>query len=138
MFLGEYYAALNMELINRTDLDPFALSTWIQHVVITIHPFEDGNGRLSRILGSIPLTRARLPPLAITSSIRLAYLEALNAIRAAPNRAAPEAYHEFISCLFGSSQAAIEALLFIRNQPANAHIRSLYSQFKFEAELETT
>ncbi|EED85828.1 predicted protein [Postia placenta Mad-698-R] len=58
------------DLIGRDDVDPFATAAWVQHTFVSIHPFEDGNGRLSRILSSIPLLRMGLPPLCIQAEIK--------------------------------------------------------------------
>ncbi|KDR77082.1 hypothetical protein GALMADRAFT_139105 [Galerina marginata CBS 339.88] len=66
------------ELVQQPDMDPFASAAWISHVLVTIHPFEDGNGRLSRILASIPLLRNGLPPLCIPAFYKSAYITLLN------------------------------------------------------------
>ncbi|KAF9803590.1 hypothetical protein IEO21_09633 [Rhodonia placenta] len=58
------------DLVGRDDVDPFATAAWVQHTFVSIHPFEDGNGRLSRILSSIPLLRMGLPPLCIQAEIK--------------------------------------------------------------------
>ncbi|KAF8194652.1 fido domain-containing protein [Pholiota molesta] len=71
------------ELIGQTDsMDPFASAAWISHVFVTIHPFEDGNGRLSRILSSIPLLKSGLPLLCVPAFFKSSYHNILNSIRA--------------------------------------------------------
>ncbi|EPQ50325.1 hypothetical protein GLOTRDRAFT_50734, partial [Gloeophyllum trabeum ATCC 11539] len=65
-------------LLAQPDMDPFAAAAWISHVFVTIHPFEDGNGRISRILASIPLVRRGYPPLNIPSFLRDSYHIVLN------------------------------------------------------------
>ncbi|KAH8092250.1 fido domain-containing protein [Cristinia sonorae] len=65
----------------RQNVDPFFVSAWSQHVFLTIHPFEDGNGRLSRILSSIPLLRNKLPPLSIPIRQKQNYMTSLDHVR---------------------------------------------------------
>ncbi|KAF9065045.1 fido domain-containing protein [Rhodocollybia butyracea] len=72
-------------LLDRNDSDPFAVAAWISHVFVTIHPFEDGNGRLSRILASIPLLLRRLPPICIGLSEKINYNGYLNVTRSYRN-----------------------------------------------------
>ncbi|MEJ0053262.1 MAG: Fic family protein [bacterium] len=40
----------------------FDTATWTQHQVAAIHPFCDGNGRMSRLLTNLILSRYGLPP----------------------------------------------------------------------------
>lgn len=87
------------ELLQKEDMDPFAASAWISHVFVTVHPFEvsfnqcsagfrsngthpqDGNGRLSRILASVPLLKKNLPPLCIPHFFKDAYIALGNDVR---------------------------------------------------------
>ncbi|KAI0047890.1 hypothetical protein FA95DRAFT_1558668 [Auriscalpium vulgare] len=69
------------ELKNKHD--PFAFAAYISDLFVSVHPFEDGNGRMSRLLASIPLLEAGLPPLSISLSAKLRYHQHLNAVRAA-------------------------------------------------------
>lgn len=57
-------------------LDATIVHAWLTHV----HPFDDGNGRLARLLANLALSRAGYPPLAISSKTdRGQYLDALAA-----------------------------------------------------------
>ncbi|KAF8194657.1 fido domain-containing protein [Pholiota molesta] len=80
--LTAFCERFNQLIYQRADIDPFAAAAWISHVFVAIHPFEDGNGRMSRILASIPLLRSKLPPLCVPSFYRNPYYTALNNIRA--------------------------------------------------------
>ena len=51
--------------------DPYQLASWLFYHIVSLHPFEDGNGRLSRLLWCYSLMRDGLPfPAVITSSHR--------------------------------------------------------------------
>lgn len=52
--MDEYLAFLN-----REDMDPFLQSAVSHLYFVAIHPFEDGNGRLTRILSDMVLSRRR-------------------------------------------------------------------------------
>lgn len=57
-------------------LDAAVVHAWLTH----IHPFDDGNGRMARLLANLALVQARFPPLLLRSgSDRGQYLDALAA-----------------------------------------------------------
>ena len=54
--------------VSSLDHDPYELASWIHFEVVSLHPFEDGNGRLSRLLWCNSLMKDRLPfPPVLTS-----------------------------------------------------------------------
>ena len=59
------------------DLDPIVVAAWIHHRFTQIHPFQDGNGRLARVLANLILIRKKLLPVVIRRTDREKYLEAL-------------------------------------------------------------
>ncbi|KAH8082454.1 fido domain-containing protein [Cristinia sonorae] len=95
-------------LLSRPNVDPFAACAWIHHVFVTIHPFQDGNGRLARIIGSIPLLRAGLPPLSIPNTHKLNYLDALNRIRA--DRHSETSYLHLMQTMFQGMDSSFTLL----------------------------
>lgn len=64
-------------LLDRKDIDPFEKAAWIQYNYLTIHPYEDGNGRISRIISSIPLYQFNLSPIVITNEYKDEYFKSL-------------------------------------------------------------
>ncbi len=50
---------------------------------VSIHPFSDGNGRLSRLCGNIHLLKSGLPPLIIDKNKRVEYINLLYEFQAA-------------------------------------------------------
>ena len=66
--------------LSKSDVHPLVQATvahaWLTHV----HPFEDGNGRMARLLTNLVLARAGYPPIIVkASSHRQSYLDALAA-----------------------------------------------------------
>jgi len=49
----------------------------LHHLVVWIHPFVDGNGRLARLLTNLRLMRAGFPPIVLQRRIRKSYYDAL-------------------------------------------------------------
>jgi Fic family protein len=59
-------------------LHPVTLAAMLHYKFVRIHPFDDGNGRVSRLLMNYILLRSGLPPVVIKSNDKANYLRALN------------------------------------------------------------
>jgi len=59
-------------------LHPVQLAALLHYRFVRIHPFDDGNGRMSRLLMNYVLIRHKLPPVVIKSADKKNYLFALN------------------------------------------------------------
>jgi Fic family protein len=57
--------------------DPVIVAAWLQHRFTQIHPYQDGNGRVSRALTTLILLRADILPLVIDRNLRVDYIKAL-------------------------------------------------------------
>lgn len=57
--------------------DAFVLAAWSHHEFEAIHPFEDGNGRVGRLLLNLHFIKGGWPPLHVLPNDREEYLEAL-------------------------------------------------------------
>lgn len=72
---------------------------------VTIHPFEDGNGRVGRLLLNLSLLRAGYPVATIPVSARARYIRALELAQSSGDRA------ELDSLVLEAVEASIEEVL---------------------------
>lgn len=77
----------------KTGLHPITLATKFHHKFVLIHPFDDGNGRLSRLMMNYILLRFGYPPIVIKSVDKTKYLNALRLADAGNT----EAFMDFIA-----------------------------------------
>lgn len=63
---------------NHVDLvKPVTLASWFHHKFTTIHPFQDGNGRMARLLASLILIKQGLFPLTVKREDKPEYFRGL-------------------------------------------------------------
>jgi len=58
-------------------IHPIIIATWFHHAFTQIHPFQDGNGRMARLLTSLILIRHQLFPLNVLRNEKPEYIKAL-------------------------------------------------------------
>lgn len=63
--------------IRKNNLHPLVFATKFHYKFVRIHPFDDGNGRVSRILMNIILMKFAFPPVIVQTELRDSYLNAL-------------------------------------------------------------
>ncbi len=87
-------------------LHPIAQAALLHYKFVCIHPFDDGNGRISRLLMNYVLGRAGYPPVIIKSENKKEYLRALNRADAGDLNA----FVDYIAeCMLWSLQTSIKA-----------------------------
>ena len=64
--------------VQKNELSPIELASLFHYRYIRIHPFEDGNGRIARLLVNYILYRANYPMIIIRSDDKDKYLSVLN------------------------------------------------------------
>ena len=60
-------------------VSPDVLAAWVHHRFTQIHPFQDGNGRVARLLATLIFIRAEWLPLVVGRDDRVRYLDAFEA-----------------------------------------------------------
>lgn len=74
--IQELLTWLHKEL-EKTDLHPIEIATFLHHRFVLIHPFDDGNGRTARLLMNYVLLRYGYPPVIVKTETKSQYLAAL-------------------------------------------------------------
>jgi Fic family protein len=72
----EQLIAWHLEHVER-GVAPEVEAAWLHHRFTQIHPFQDGNGRVARLLATLVFVRAGWFPLALTRDERGEYISAL-------------------------------------------------------------
>ena len=71
--LADFYYNLN----SKKNLDPIELSAWTHAEFVKIHPFQDGNGRTSRLIMNYQLMSNGYLPISIPKESRFDYYSVL-------------------------------------------------------------
>lgn len=69
-----------IEIYNKLEgegVNPVIIATWFHHAFTQIHPFQDGNGRMARLLTSLILIKHGLFPLTVKRDDKVKYIDAL-------------------------------------------------------------
>ena len=76
--MDRFFAIYNDEVVPRRY--PVEVeAAWLHHRFVRTHPFQDGNGRVSRLLMAYAYVRRSLPPPIVTAFAKPAYIDVLEA-----------------------------------------------------------
>ncbi len=60
------------------NINPLTIATWVHHAFTTIHPFQDGNGRVVRLIASLILIKNNFFPITVLrEEAKAKYIQAL-------------------------------------------------------------
>ncbi|AEI46944.1 Fic family protein [Runella slithyformis] len=64
--------------LNEQKISPLITATWVHHAFTTIHPFQDGNGRVVRLVASLILIKNNYFPITVLrEEAKVKYIQAL-------------------------------------------------------------
>ncbi|GLB34389.1 putative fic/DOC family protein [Lyophyllum shimeji] len=92
--------------------NPFATAAWIHLILVRCHPFDDGNGRLTRIVASIPLMRSGYPPICLSLNRRSQYYQGIR-------KAYDGDYSALAQCFFDGMRDTLDALKLLDESKSN-------------------
>jgi Fic family protein len=79
LLMKQWLDKLNTYMAKALDLDAAATAYADCHLsFVTIHPFFDGNGRMSRLLANLPVLNSGLPPIVVPQEDRFRYKRCLS------------------------------------------------------------
>lgn len=105
--LLKIYSGLEKEKV----LHPVVLAAWLHHGFTQIHPFQDGNGRMARLLASLVLIKNNMFPFTVKRDEKIKYI---NSLESADNKR-----YQLITDLFCDIQ--IRNILYALNWKAEYH-----------------
>lgn len=59
------------------NINPIIIASFVHHAFTQIHPFQDGNGRIARLIASLILIRGNLFPFTVRRDEKVRYIQAL-------------------------------------------------------------
>jgi len=101
----ELEAMLNFYNNYKDKIDPMILSAIVHFLLVSIHPFIDGNGRVARLIHSFILMKAGLPIFAFDPNYRNKYFDLLDKGRT-------ESIEDFVQFCIDKHKELIDKLYF--------------------------
>lgn len=65
------------EMLEEKNVHTVIKAAWFHHAFVQIHPFQDGNGRIARLLASLILIKGGLFPFTVNRNDKKKYIESL-------------------------------------------------------------
>ncbi|MBN1969576.1 MAG: Fic family protein [Candidatus Delongbacteria bacterium] len=117
--------------LKEKEINPIILAAWFHHAFTQIHPFQDGNGRMARLLASLILIQSGLFPFTVKRNEKVQYIKALE--NADNNE--PLLLVDFFSTI---QKRNIEAILNFKLEKKDATLTDIAQIFKEKIEVLKT
>ncbi len=109
------------------ELNSIILSAWVHHAFTQIHPFQDGNGRIARLLASLILIKKDLLPFTVTRKAKPTYIKSLESA----DSAEPQ---ELVSFFSTAQKQSIEDALNFKTERTSNSLEDLAGIFNEKAD----
>jgi len=106
----------------KNNINPVIISSWVHHAFTQIHPFQDGNGRIARLLASLILIKGGLFPFTVKRDEKVSYIDALE-------KADLGQPQELVSFFSNVQKKNIENALNYKSEKAEASIEEVAKLF---------
>ena len=113
------------------ELHPIILSAWVHHAFTQIHPFQDGNGRIARLIASLILIKNDLLPFTVKREDKPTYIKSLD-------RADVNEPQELVSFFSIEQKKSIENALNFRTRTTSNSLADLANFFNKKVEKATS
>ena len=108
--------------LSTKKINPIIIASWLHHAFTQIHPFQDGNGRIARLLASLILIKNGLLPFTVKRGDKVKYIKALeNADKGNPQ--------DLVSFFALEQKKSIEAALNFKTEKKINSLHELASIF---------
>lgn len=79
ILMGQWLRMLNAALQgDLTDSEAVQVYADLHLILVTIHPFFDGNGRVARLIANVPVLHAGFPPIVVPTEARQGYKQMIS------------------------------------------------------------
>ncbi|MFK7899928.1 MAG: Fic family protein [Cyclobacteriaceae bacterium] len=116
---------------SSNELNPIILAAWVHHAFTQIHPFQDGNGRIARLLASLILIKNGLLPFTVRREDKPSYIRALE-------QADIKKPQELVSFFSKEQKKSIENALNFKTQKVANSLEDLANIFNQKVEKATS
>ncbi|GAB1855896.1 hypothetical protein MHTCC0001_07310 [Flavobacteriaceae bacterium MHTCC 0001] len=117
--------------IEQENINPIIIASWFHHAFTQIHPFQDGNGRIARLLASLILIKNGLLPFTVKRTEKVKYINALE-------KADNESPQDLVTFFSLEQKKSIENALTFKTEKKSGSLSELAMIFNEKIDKVTT